>query len=143
MGKKSSRALSNLWKLAAAVATISLLETFLVIVGILPPVLSYSPGNLFFMLLTFALIVYAGTVFAKEGSRKAALNGAILSFTSAMIICLASLVGSVWSNRVVLGVPAPNTESLIIIFALIVLENVALGTIVAGFVAFLTKKLRK
>jgi hypothetical protein len=129
----------NLMQLSALIALVSLIEVGLIIAGILPPIASYSPGNLVFLFARLAIYVYAGILFAKEGVKKAARNGAILALVSALIVCAGSLTGKFLLGKSVLGIPAPNTESLILILILVILGNTLMGTLIAGLAAFVKR----
>ncbi|MGC8851462.1 MAG: hypothetical protein ACP5O3_04575 [Candidatus Micrarchaeia archaeon] len=123
----------------AVVVLLSLVEVGLIIFGVLPPVLSYSLGNLLFTFAVLAVIVYAGIIFASLGLKKVALKGAALGFASTGVLCAAALLSSVFFKKPVLGLPAPNAESLALMLALVVIENAVLGAAVAALAAFLAK----
>ncbi len=142
MAKNDARISPNLLKLSALIALVSIAEVSLIIIGMLPPIASYSPGNLIFMFAQFALLVYAGILFSKEGVKKAVRNGAILAFVSALVVCLGSLKGKFLLGKPVLGISAPNTESLILVLVILLIENTVLGALISGLTAFLAKKLR-
>ncbi|MFH0884860.1 MAG: hypothetical protein V1861_04070 [Candidatus Micrarchaeota archaeon] len=136
----------RLFHLAAAVASLSALEAVLVALGVLPPVLSYSPGNILFSLAKLVTIACAGVIFAQEGLKKSALNGAILGGTGAASLCIFSLLGSILFGKIVLGLPPVNIASLVILLAFTIITNAVLGTIVAaiaGFIAIRTRKPNK
>ena len=136
----------RLFHLAAAVALLSAIEAVLVVLGVLPPVLSYSSGNILFSLAKLVIIAYAGVVSAPEGLKKSALNGAILGFGGAAALCIFSLLGSALFGKTVLGLPPANIASLAILLAFTLITNAVLGTIVAaiaGFIAIRTRKPRK
>ncbi len=141
MKRKNSPISPNLLQLSALIALVSLVEMGLIIAGILPTIASYSPGNLLFLFARLALFIYAGILFAKEGVKKAARNGAILALVSALIVCAASLKGKFLLGKSVLGIPAPNTESLILVLIIVLLGNTLMGALVAGITAFI-KRLR-
>jgi len=128
--------LSPLTSLVAVVVILSLLEALLIIIGILPPVLKYSPGNVVFSLAQFAVIVYAGVVFAPQGLKKAASNGAILAFAMAATLCVVGLISSALFRRSVLGLSSPNIETSLFLFIIIIIENAILGAVVAAIAAF-------
>ena len=128
----------NLFHLAAFVALLSAIEAILVILGVLPPVLTYSPGNILFSLLKLAIIAYAGIVSAPEGLKKSALNGALLGFAGAAAICVFSLLGSALFGKTVLGLPpVSNIAPLAILLVFTLITNAVLGTIVAAIAGFI------
>ena len=130
--------------LAAAVALLSAIEVVLVVLGVLPFVLSYSPGNILFSLAKLALIAYAGVVFAQEGLKKSALNGAILGFAGAAAICIFSLLSSALFGKAGLGLPpVPNSALLAILLAFTLITNALLGTIVAAIAGIIAIRARK
>ena len=133
--------------LVAAVVLLPLIEAVLVILGALPPVMSYSPGNILFSFAKLAVIAYAGMIFAQEGLKKSALNGAILGFAGIAALCVFSLLSSVLFGKTVLGLPpVPNAASLAILLALTLIANAVLGAImaaIAGVIAIRAKKSNK
>lgn len=133
----------KLFHFAAAVALLSAIEAVLVVLGVLPPVLSYSPGNILFSLAKLAIIAYAGIVSAPGGLKKSALNGAILGFAGAAALCIFSLLGSALFGKTVLGLPVPNIVSLAILLAFTLITNAVLGTIVAAIARFIAIRARK
>ncbi|MDD5172345.1 MAG: hypothetical protein PHF60_04905 [Candidatus ainarchaeum sp.] len=129
--------------LAAAIISLTIAETALIAAGILPPILSYSPGNLFFSLLRLALAVYGGLLVAKKGLGAAAFNGALLLCASSLTICIATLIGTTYLGKPILGVAAPDAPSLILVLSMVLIENTLLGAILAAIAAFVSNKLRK
>jgi hypothetical protein len=136
MGKTSP----DLTALAAFAGVLSLAETGLVISGILPPVLSYSPGNILFSLARIAVIAYAG--WTAGGLKKAALNGALVSFVANLVICLATVAGKFYFMVPVLGISTPNSASLLLVLAIILAANVLLGAVIATGAALLAGKIK-
>ncbi len=131
----------DLASLAAFAGVLSLLEAALIISGALPPALSYSPGNVLFALARIAVIAYAGWT-AGAGLKKAALNGAIVSFAANIVICLATLAGTFWLRVPVLGVSAPDSAALLVVLVVALLANVLLGAVIAAAAALLAGKTR-
>ncbi|NYZ74049.1 hypothetical protein H0O00_02815 [Candidatus Micrarchaeota archaeon] len=129
--------------LAAAIVSLTIAEVALIGVGILPPVLSYSLGNLFFSLLRLALAVYGGLLVAKKGLGAAAFNGALLLFAGSLTLCIATLAGSTYLGRPILGLAAPDTFSMILLLSITVVENTLLGAVLAAIAAFVSNKLGK
>ncbi len=142
-GKPCCRGCSKLACLAAAVAAITLIEIALIIGGVLQPVSSYSPGNLLFALARIAVVAYAGIVFAKQGLKKAAANGAILGLTTAVIMCLVSLASKPFFNKSIIGLSASSNGMLAILFALLVLQNAVIFAAVAVLTAWIAIRFGK
>ena len=137
----------KLFQFASAVVLLSAIETVLVVLGVLPPVLSYSSGNILFSLAKLAIIAYAGIVSAQEGLwwwKKSATNGALLGFAGAAAICVFSLLGSALFGKTVLGLPpVPNIAPLAILLTFTLITNAVLGTIVAAIAGFIAIRVRK
>lgn len=134
----------KLLHLVAAVALLSAIEAILVVLGILPPVLSYSPGNILFSLAKLAIIACAGVIFAQENLKKSALNGAILGSAGAAFLCIFSMLGSLLFGKTVLGLPPmPDSTSLAILLTFTLITNAVLGTIVAAIAGFIAIHARK
>lgn len=129
--------------LTILIVFLSIAEVSLIFFGALSPVLSYSQGNLLFALARFAIILYAGIVFAEQGLKKAALNGAMLGFAFSSIICLAALAGKTLFNSPILGISVQNQGSLVVMLILVTLENTLFGAIVAAGAAWASGKLAK
>ena len=138
--KKDAPISPNLLQLSVLIALVSLIEMGLIILGILPPVASYSPGNLVFLFARLAIYVYAGILFSKQGVKKAVKNGAILAFVSSLVVCAATLKGKFLLGRPVLGISAPNTESLVLVLILVILGNTLMGALIAGITAFVKRR---
>jgi hypothetical protein len=122
-------------KLSVFVETVillSALEALSIIYGVLPPVLSYSPGNLLFSFVKLAVIAYIGIISAHEGLKRSALFGAILGFSGAAALCVFSLFGTALSGRPMLGLPALGTLQLSAALASIVISNAILGALLAA-----------
>jgi hypothetical protein len=126
--------------LAALAGALALIESVLILTGLLPPVLSYSPGNLVFAIARLAVVAYAGISFAGAGVKKAALNGALVALVANAVICLATLAGMFVFRVPVMGLPAMNTIPLLIVLALTLVANVLLGTVIAAGAALLAGK---
>jgi len=137
----------KLFQFASAVVLLSATEAVLVVLGVLPPVLSYSSGNILFSLAKLAIIAYAGIVSATDGLwwwKKSAVNGALLGFSGAAAICVFSLLCSAVFGKTVLGLPAvPNIAPLAILLAFTLITNAVLGTIVAAIAGFIAIHIRK
>ncbi|QLJ53229.1 MAG: hypothetical protein Sv326_1054 [Candidatus Fermentimicrarchaeum limneticum] len=121
---------------------LSLLEPALIISGILPPIFSYSLGNLLFTLATFLVVAYVAYSRADEELKTSALNGAVLGFTFASVICASGLVGKNYFGKAVLGAAADSAESLFQMLLLIMLENTLLSAVLSVIVTWLAKRFK-
>jgi hypothetical protein len=129
----------NIVQLAGAIIFLVIFESVLVIAGILPPVMSYSLGNVVFAGLRLAIIAYAGTLILEGGMMRAAKQGAILGFASSFTLCLLTIVCKSFFNIAILGISVPSQSYLYIVLAISVLANSLLGAIVAAVSYFIAK----
>jgi hypothetical protein len=125
--------------LLAAIAAVSTAESLLAGFGIIPPILSYSPSNLFFAFLRIALVVYAGWAYAAEGAARAALRGGALFLASSLTLCLLVFAAKGIATHPILGVLVIEGE-LPGLFAVIVAENALVGAAIAAVAAWLSQK---
>ncbi|MFA6214502.1 MAG: hypothetical protein WC717_04470 [Candidatus Micrarchaeia archaeon] len=123
--------------LLAAIIAISLVECLLAGLGIIPPILSYSPANIFFALLRIAIAVYAGYSFAAGGMARAALRGGGLFLASSLAICALVFAAPYFATHPILGVFVME-GSLPSLLAVIVAENTLAGAAIAAIVAWLS-----
>ena len=130
-------------RFAAVMAFISVLEVALVFSGLLPPVLSYSAGNLVFSLARFAVIAFVAYSRTKKGLFDAAKTGATLSFASVLVICLAALASRLWVKIPLLGISVQSETALFQVLAFILIENVVIGAAVAAIIAAIAVKIKK
>jgi hypothetical protein len=121
---------------------VSIVEVLLIFFGLITPILSYSPANLALAFLRLGIIVYAGTIL-KEDLKKSALKGGLLGLTMALIFCLSALLGRYYLSKPVLGIKAPNTPSLFVMLAFILVENCILGAVVAVVSSWVSRKVKK
>ena len=124
------------------VAALSLTESALIFFQILPPLSSYSLGGIFFTLVKLAVIIWMGITFYEKGLGKAALYGGILGFTSSSIFSLVSFISSTYFRKPILGISIPSGASYFLTIAIIILENILLGVIIAVCASWVTKKLK-
>lgn len=123
-------------KLATLAIIVSVVEAVLVFSSILPSVLSYSAGNLVFAVIRLALVAYAGMIVAREGLRRAAINGGFVSLATVLAICVISLVGKFLYLKPLLGISVFSYFGLAAVVALLIVENVLLGAFVAACAAW-------
>jgi|GEM_PF-2075297 len=138
MAKTKTNAIGFIWLLAAIIA-ISIVEAALAGFGIIPPVLSYSPANLFFAFLRLAIVVYAGLAYAPSGTARAAAMGGVLFLASSLTLCLSVFAAKGFATHPILGVFVMEGE-LPALCAIIVLENALAGAAIAAAVAWLARK---
>jgi len=123
----------------AAIAAISIIESALAGFGIIPPVLSYSPANLFFAFLRLAILAYAGWAYAQSGVARAALRGGSLFLASSLALCIAVIAAKNIATHPILGVFVPD-GALMALFAIIIAGNTLAGAAIAALVAWLSRK---
>jgi len=124
------------------VAVLSLIESALIFFEILPPLSSYSLGGIFFTLVKLAVIIWMGIVFYEKGLGKSALYGGILGFTSSGIFALVSFISSTYFKKPILGISVPSGVSYLLTIAIIILENILLGVVLAVCASWIAKKLK-
>jgi len=124
------------------VAFLSLIESVLILLEILPPLSSYSSGNLLFSFAKVSAIIWAGIIFYGGGLKKSALYGGILGFTTASVVSLASFISKIYFRKPILGISVPSGVSYFLTIAIIILENILLGVIIAVCASWITKKLK-
>jgi len=132
-----------MYKMGALAALVSVVEVLLIFAGLLPPVLSYSPPNILFMLAQFALVAYAGVAFAKQDLKISFITGAFVAFCGIFIIVLASALNYLYIHKTVLGVLVWNREELFVLMVTTILQNMAIGAIVAAIAGWLSMKFAK
>jgi hypothetical protein len=123
----------------AAIVAISAIEASLAGFGIITPILSYSPANIFFAFLRIAIVVYAGSEFASSGMARAALGGSALFFASSIALCICVFAARGIATHPILGVFVWDGQ-LPALFATIVLENTLVGAAIAAAVAWLSQE---
>jgi len=114
-------------------AALAALESVLVLSGILQPVLTYSPGNIVFLIARGALMLYAG--WSASGLKRAALRGAIFAATGVMVLLIAAIAGTA-IHISVLGLSLPS-QAMPLLYLIMLVMNTALGAIVALLAAFI------
>jgi hypothetical protein len=119
---------------------LSLLEPVLIIAGFLPPIFSYSLGNILFMLAGFAVVAYVAYTRANEGLKASILNGLALGFTSVSIICASGLVGSVFYDKPVIGISTGSQQSRLLVLVTLIIQSTIVVALFSVLVTWLTKK---
>ena len=134
--KNSSPAVGFQYMVAAVIA-IALIESALAGFGAIPPILSYSPANIFFAFLRLAIVVYAGAEYASSGITRAALRGGALFLASSTALCISVSAAPYYATHPVLGVFVLDGQ-MPALFATIILENTLVGAAIALAVAWLS-----
>ena len=137
-GMAKTNAISFLW-LLAAIISISIVEAALAGFGIIPPVLSYSPANLFFAFLRLAIIVYAGLAYVSSGTARAAAMGGALFLASSFTLCLSVFAAKGFATHPILGIFV-TADELPALCAIIILENALAGAAITAAVAWLSRE---
>jgi hypothetical protein len=122
---------------------ISFIEPALIIAGILPPVYTFSPGNILFALADYAVVAYVAFSRADEGLRVSAINGLALGFASASIICSAGLIGSNIYGMPVIGISVDSKQFLFSTLVMLVIESTILVSLFSVLVTWLTIKFKQ
>ena len=125
------------------VAILSLIQSILIFFDILPPLSSYSFGDIIFIFVKLAVIIWMGIVFYEKGLGKSALYGGILGFTSSSIFSLAAFIGSTYFLKPVLGISVPSGASYFLMMSIIIVENILLGMVLAVCASWITKKIKQ
>jgi hypothetical protein len=124
------------------VAALSLAECLLIFLEILPPLSSYSLGDVLFTLVKLVVIAWMGIAFYGKGLGKSALYGGVLGLTSSSIFSLAAFISSTYFEKPILGISIPSGTSYFLMILIIILENILLGVILAVCASWITKKLK-
>lgn len=124
------------------VAVLSLAECLLIFFQILPPLSSYSLGDLLFTFVKLVVIVWMGIAFYEKGLGKSALYGGTLGFASAAVFSLAAFISSTYFRKPILGISVPSGTSFFLMLSIIILENILLGVILAVCASWIAKKLK-
>jgi hypothetical protein len=127
----------------AIVVLISAIEVALIVLGILPPILSYSLGNLLFSFAHLVVVAYAGMIVAGEGLRKSAQAGGAVAFTASFAICILAFFCSSFFHVPILGVHVAGTVPELLVFAMIIVENTVLGALVSVVMSWVSLKFGK
>ncbi|NYZ75989.1 hypothetical protein H0N98_01940 [Candidatus Micrarchaeota archaeon] len=122
---------------------LSVLEPILIVLGMLPPIFSYSLGNLLFAFLELIIIIQLAYSRSDEGIKESVINGAVLGFTMASILVASGLIGSNYFEKPVLGISAVTQLSRLQILGLLILGNTILFALISALVTGLAKKFKR
>ncbi|MBS3068767.1 hypothetical protein J4441_00180 [Candidatus Micrarchaeota archaeon] len=140
-GKKPLKSgYKRLGMLVALAMAVSLLEVALIFARILPPIASYSWGNVLFMLARIGIVVYTGVAFAKPDLRVSFINGATVSFAASFAMCVGAIVGFLHVHKPVLGIVIWDSGFLQILIVIIMAANTLIGTLIAGIAGWVARK---
>ena len=134
---KQSPSASSFQCTLAAIIAISVIEVAFAGFGVIQPIFSYSPANLFFAFLRIAIVVYAG--YAASGVARAALRGGALFFASSLAICISVFAAQGIATHPILGVFVFD-GMLPVLFAVIIVQNTLTGAAIAAVVAWLSRQ---
>ncbi|VVB58274.1 Uncharacterised protein [Candidatus Anstonella stagnisolia] len=132
-----------MYKMGALAAIVSLVEVTLILGGLLPPVLSYSPANIFFMLVRLALVAYTGIAYAKQDLKISAITGAFTAFCGTFVLTMASTLNYLYIHKTVLGVLIWSREAMFMLMMTTLLQNVAIGIAIGAIAGWLYLKFGK
>jgi len=126
--------------LVALTLILTLVETVLFFVGILPSVGSASSFDLIFVLARFAIVIYTGWIFAKHGLKTVAVKASILVFAAVTLVFLAVPIGLYVQGN---SASIPPVSYLVIAWALSLLVNIVISIILAAIVAWISYAAQK
>jgi hypothetical protein len=124
------------------VPLIAAVQCVFVITGFMPPLSSYSPGQIVLSIAMMAAMAYMGYTLADAGLKAAAKKGALASLLAVIVICLFAMAGSAL-QRPVLGVSVPSLVSLALLLLSVCITNMLLLTLCAVLGAFVGRKIGK
>ena len=124
------------------VALLSLIQSLLIFLKILPPVSSYSLWNLFFSCARLIVIVYVGIVLYEQTLKKSAFYGGVLGFVTAAVLSAVSIISKIYFGQPILGISIPSESLYLPIMMIIILQNVLLGIIIAVGTSLITRKIK-
>jgi hypothetical protein len=117
------------------------LECGLILTELLPPLSSYSTGQMAFGLIMVAIVVHMGWSYAGLGLKRIAIKGAIAALVAVTVVSLASVVGYS-TKRPLLGVSLPSVYYLPIILLIRAASDVLIYAFFAVLGAWLSKKVK-
>jgi len=126
--------------LVALTLILTLVETILFFVGILPSVGSASSFDLIFVLARFAIVVYTGWIFAKHGLKTVAVKVSILVFAAVTLVFLAVPIGLYVQGN---SASIPPVSYLVIAWVVSILVNIVISIILAAIVAWISYTAQK
>lgn len=141
--KKAKPGLRFMYAMGAAAGIVSLVEVLLIFGGYLPPVFSYSPSNLLFVLARYALVAYTAAAYARQDLKISAITGAFVGFAGAFVTTMSSSLNYLYIHKAVLGVLVWSRQEMFVLMMSTILQNMAIGAIVGAAAGFLFLKFSK
>ena len=123
------------------VPVIAAAECGLILAGLLPPLSSYSAGQIVFGLIMISVMICMGLNLAELGFRKVTIKGAVASLGAVIVVSLFSAVGYI-IKKPVLGVSLPSVYFLPVVLFFMGVENILIFTFFAVFGRWLAHKIR-
>jgi hypothetical protein len=121
------------------IAALTVLEGLLILAGILPPMASYSMGQIVISLAQIATVTYMGFSLAKLGLKKVAVKGALAGLVMMVIVSMFSLIGYV-EGIPVLGISLQSAYYLPVALISMAIMNILLFAVLAAVGAALAPK---
>ncbi len=116
-------------------------ECGLILSGLLPPLSSYSTGQIVFGLIIVAMVVYMGWGYAGLGFKRVAIKGAIMALVSVAVVSLALVVGNS-TKRPLLGVSLQSVYYLPVNLLIMAAFGVLIYAFFAVLGAWFSKKVK-
>lgn len=132
-----------MYKIGAIAALVSVAEVLLIFGGLLPPVMSYSPANLLFLLARLALVVYIGVAYARQDLKISAITGAFVAFCGTFVLTMASTLNYLYIHKTVLGVLIWSRQEMFMLMMSTILQNILIGVIIGAVAGWLSLKFAK
>jgi len=129
--------------LAGIAAFLSLFESALILMGMLAPVATYSPGNVVFLIARSIIILYSGWIVSKSGIKQAARNGIVIASASTMVFILASIFGFLIRTPLLGMEMNANPIAIGIMLIAVLIANIILDAILASIAAFIAGFIKK
>lgn len=122
-----------------AVALLAVLESLLILAGILPPLSSYSAGIIGFSLAQIAIVAYMGFSLAKLGLKKVAVKSVLAGIVMMAVISVFTAIGYI-EGIPVLGLSFQSAYYLPIALLSMAVANALLFAVFAVVGALLAPK---
>jgi hypothetical protein len=125
----------------ALFGALTALQCGAILAGLLPPLSSYSAGQMVFSLIIVAMVVYMGWSYAGLGLKRVAIKGAITALVTVAVVSLALVVGYS-AKRPLLGVSIQSVYDLPVILLIRAVSGVLIYAFFAVLGAWLFKKIK-
>lgn len=107
------------------IAVLTVLEGLLILTGILPPLSSYSVGQIVLSAAQLATVAYMGLRLAKLGLKKVAVKGALAGLVMMAVVSVFSVIGYV-KGIPVLGISVQSATYLPLVLLFMAVPNILL-----------------